>query len=422
MTYIHVQHYNSGGLQGLDGQTYTQGTADFEVALSDMLLNGFPVGNNSNNMFPALNPSQVMIGLPATGPAAPSGGYIAPSEMKKALDYIIKGVSYGGKYKMVANKSYPEFRGLMTWSVNWDAKSNFEFSNNYRSYFDALGPVTPPTPITPSFKVGTLSSSAVTNGSYSVTGTVPANNTATSYKIFEGTNVINSGSLTANNSSSVDVKYNVTNKTSGSYDYTLALYDGTASLTSNKVTVVVPVTPPPTNAAPTLTGVTNKTITIGDTFNALNGVTASDKEDGDLTSKIKVTGTVDTTKAGTYNVTYSVTDNGNLTTTATAVITVKAVTPPSPLDTFDANKIYNAGDKVIYKGVTYTCKWWSQGGTPDTSAAWELYVAPNADGSLPYVAGKAYNGGATVSYNGKVYKANWWTTSVPGSDSSWSLK
>jgi len=79
-----------------------------------------------------------MIGLPAAPAAAPSGGYISPTEMKKALNYIIKGVPFGGKYKISNQSGYPAFRGLMSWSINWDAKNNFEFSNNYRTYFDGL--------------------------------------------------------------------------------------------------------------------------------------------------------------------------------------------------------------------------------------------------------------------------------------------
>lgn len=45
---------------------------------------------------------------------------------------------YGGKYKLVKSSGYNGFRGLMTWSINWDAKNNFEFSNNYRDYFNNL--------------------------------------------------------------------------------------------------------------------------------------------------------------------------------------------------------------------------------------------------------------------------------------------
>ncbi|CJC98100.1 Chitinase D precursor [Streptococcus pneumoniae] len=138
LTYIHVQHYNAGSGIGMDGNNYNQGTADYEVAMADMLLHGFPVGGNANNIFPALRSDQVMIGLPAAPAAAPSGGYISPTEMKKALNYIIKGVPFGGKYKLSNQSGYPAFRGLMSWSINWDAKNNFEFSNNYRTYFDGL--------------------------------------------------------------------------------------------------------------------------------------------------------------------------------------------------------------------------------------------------------------------------------------------
>ena len=68
---------------------------------------------------------------------------------------------------------------------------------------------------------------------------------------------------------------------------------------------------------------------VGDKFDALNGVTASDKEDGDLTSKIKVVeNTVDTKKVGNYKVTYKVTDSDNNETTLTINVTVKAKEMP----------------------------------------------------------------------------------------------
>ncbi len=138
LTYIHVQHYNCGGNTALDGKTYNQGTADFQVAMAEMLLKGFPIAGNSSNVFPALRQDQVMIGIPAASGAAPSGGYINPTEMKKAMDYLIKGVSYGGSYKLQNPSGYSGFKGLMTWSINWDAQNNYEFTNNYRPYFDAL--------------------------------------------------------------------------------------------------------------------------------------------------------------------------------------------------------------------------------------------------------------------------------------------
>ena len=50
---------------------------------------------------------------------------------------------------------------------------------------------------------------------------------------------------------------------------------------------------------------------IGDKFDYLAGVTASDKENGDLTNRITYEGVVDTSKEGTYSVTYSTVDNSN---------------------------------------------------------------------------------------------------------------
>lgn len=90
-------------------------------------------------------------------------------------------------------------------------------------------------------------------------------------------------------------------------------------------------------------------------------------------------------------------------------------------DTFDPTKIYNTGDIVIYKGVKYKAKYWTQGETPDTSPAWERVIDLNPDGSKPYIPGMSYSTGDIVSYEGNLYKANWWTNTVPGSDSSWTL-
>ena len=100
---------------------------------------------------------------------------------------------------------------------------------------------------------------------------------------------------------------------------------------------VVP-TPVAINHVPTITA-SDKTITVGDTFEALKDVTATDKEDGDLTSKIKViNNTVDTTKAGIYEVRYQVTDSQGATVTETVKVTVKAVSVNTDKDKLDNDK------------------------------------------------------------------------------------
>ena len=80
------------------------------------------------------------------------------------------------------------------------------------------------------------------------------------------------------------------------------------------------------NNAPVI-NVTDSSIYVGEEFDALSGATkgiATDSEDGDLTSKVEVTGNVDTTKPGIYEVTYKVTDSKGLETTKTIKVTVLA--------------------------------------------------------------------------------------------------
>ena len=60
----------------------------------------------------------------------------------------------------------------------------------------------------------------------------------------------------------------------------------------------------------TVTGQQEKLIYIGDQYND-EGATATDKYDGDITSKIEVTNNVDTSKAGDYEITYKIKDSSN---------------------------------------------------------------------------------------------------------------
>ena len=88
----------------------------------------------------------------------------------------------------------------------------------------------------------------------------------------------------------------------------------------------------------------DKTIVVGQKFNELENITASDKEDGNLTDKIKVdSNNVNPNSVGVYSVTYSVVDSKLNKTTKTIKVTV--VTNESP--------VINAIDKVIKKGEVF---------------------------------------------------------------------
>ncbi|MFF5142621.1 chitinase [Streptomyces sp. NPDC013157] len=130
LTLLHVQDYNSGPIMGLDNQYHSMGGADFHVAMTDMLLTGFPVAGDANNVFPPLRPDQIAIGMPASTNAG--NGYVAPSEVTKTLDCLTKKTNCGS---YTTHGTWPALRGLMTWSVNWDRFSNWEFQKTFDAYF-----------------------------------------------------------------------------------------------------------------------------------------------------------------------------------------------------------------------------------------------------------------------------------------------
>jgi chitinase len=134
LTYLQVQHYNSSPLAALDGNLYLPGTADFQVAMAEMLLHGFPV---QGDIFPPLKPEQIVIGM-ASFPDAVTNGYIAPSELQKALNYLTLGKSFEGLYVRQSSEKYSALRGVMTWSINWDAANHHQFSSSIHSYLDSL--------------------------------------------------------------------------------------------------------------------------------------------------------------------------------------------------------------------------------------------------------------------------------------------
>ncbi|MFG3100554.1 chitinase [Streptomyces sp. NPDC048182] len=122
LTVVNMQYYNSGAMLGCDGKVYSQGTVDFLTALACIQLEG------------GLAPSQVGLGLPASTRAA-GGGYVAPSVVNNALDCLTKAVNCGS---FKPSRTYPDLRGAMTWSTNWDATAGNAWSNAVGAKVHAL--------------------------------------------------------------------------------------------------------------------------------------------------------------------------------------------------------------------------------------------------------------------------------------------
>ncbi|PWG66754.1 immunoglobulin-like domain-containing protein [Bifidobacterium callitrichidarum] len=108
--------------------------------------------------------------------------------------------------------------------------------------------------------------------------------------------------------------------TAGKYMLTYVVQDSAGHTVSVKRVITVK----PEDRKPTINGADDKTILTGTAFDPKKGVTATDPEDGDITSRLKITGSVKTDKPGKYTLTYTVTDSGGNTVTVTRVITVLA--------------------------------------------------------------------------------------------------
>ncbi|KUM88740.1 MULTISPECIES: chitinase [Streptomyces] len=113
LTVVNMQYYNSGSMLGCDGKVYSQGSVDFLTALACIQLEG------------GLAPSQVGLGLPASTSGAGSG-YVSPSVVNNALDCLTKGTGCGS---FKPSRTYPDLRGAMTWSTNWDAAAGNTWSS-----------------------------------------------------------------------------------------------------------------------------------------------------------------------------------------------------------------------------------------------------------------------------------------------------
>jgi chitinase len=122
LTMINTQYYNSGSMNGCDGNVYAEGTENFMTALACTELQG------------GLAPSQVGLGLPASSSAAGSG-YVSPSLVNDALDCLAARANCGS---FVPAAAYPGIRGVMTWSINWDASNGYNFADTVAPYLAAL--------------------------------------------------------------------------------------------------------------------------------------------------------------------------------------------------------------------------------------------------------------------------------------------
>jgi ABC-type oligopeptide transport system substrate-binding subunit len=125
------------------------------------------------------------------------------------------------------------------------------------------------------------------------------------------------------------------------------------------------------NELPSIAGADDITLFIGNAFDPTGGVTATDTEDGDLTADVAVTSDVDLTTAGTYTVTYTVTDSDGGVATVTRTVVVE-----------EADLVYPTGF-YNYKFATTDLR-------HTFMAAAEKYLMNNMYGGVPLFASGSF--------------------------------
>lgn len=134
----------------------------------------------------------------------------------------------------------------------------------------------------------------------------------------ENTESTESGSASVIAVGGCNLKHNdeITYTKSGDYDNTITVTDDAGNSTDIDIKISV-------IDAPSINGISDKTVTVGDTIDYLSGVTATDGKGTDITGSIEVDSSkVDINTPGTYQITYKVTDSYGFSTGANCNITV----------------------------------------------------------------------------------------------------
>lgn len=337
--WINPQFYNQGGdgiwIDGIGwiGQNNDALKEEFIYYISDSLVNG-------TRGFHKIPHSRLVFGIPTSNDAAATGFVKDPQDLYNA-------------FKRLESQGQG-LRGVMTWSINWDMGTdasgnayNEQFIKDYGPFIHSNSPTPPPVEGKPVLK-GVQNVRVLHRSDFDAMAGVSAIDNE-------------DGDLTGE----IRIDGYVDTHEIGIYALTYRVTDSDGNATSVVRSVEV------YSLKPVFSGVDNTIIQLNTPFDEMAGVTATDAEDGDLTSTIRVSGSVNTSVVGVYSVNYSVTDSAGQTVSAERKVTVSDGT--SCANPWDAGTIYLKGDEASHNGSLWQAGWWTQGEEPGTTGEWGVW-------------------------------------------------
>ena len=190
-----------------------------------------------------------------------------------------------------------------------------------------------------------------------------------------------------------------TKKLDGTQPIKVTATDATGNKTENTYDVTVA-----DIAAPSITlKSTDINVKNGDSFDAKSNIaSAIDNLDGDVTSKVNVSGSVNTSKAGSYIVNYTVTDNAGNTANASAKVTV-AATPSRGGYNAGGTSVKGGHSGIVGTGLSKVGSAYVFGASGPTAfdcSGFTSWVYRQNGKSLPRTASAQYSGTTRVSKDG----------------------
>ena len=119
-----VQLYNSGSILDLNGTEQFESSVDFVLSATEAVIKGF-TAKGGLGTYSGLPEEKVVVGLTT---CASDEAVRTRSEIVSIMNYLIGTGAKPGSYTL--KDSYPNIKGLMTWSINTDAKMSSMSSCN----------------------------------------------------------------------------------------------------------------------------------------------------------------------------------------------------------------------------------------------------------------------------------------------------